>query len=51
VVSEVDQLVARGGTEISSAARHVVYRQIEDIIVRDRPLLPLSHEQAHRFAT
>ncbi|HKN83408.1 MAG TPA: ABC transporter substrate-binding protein [Pyrinomonadaceae bacterium] len=49
-LSEVDQLVARGRTETSSAARHVVYRQIEDIIVRDRPLLPLFHEQAYRFA-
>ena len=26
------------------------YRQIEEIIVRDRPMLPLFHEQAYRFA-
>lgn len=49
-LSEVDQLVSRGRTESSPAARHAVYRQIEDIIVRDRPLLPLFHEQAYRFA-
>jgi peptide/nickel transport system substrate-binding protein len=49
-LSEVDQLVTRGRTETSPAARHAVYRQIEDIIVRDRPLLPLFHEQAYRFA-
>jgi ABC-type oligopeptide transport system substrate-binding subunit len=47
---EVDRLIARGRSETSPAVRHAVYRQIEDIIVRDRPLLPLFHEQAYRFA-
>ncbi len=49
-LSEVDRLIARGRSETSPAARHAVYRQIEDIIVRDRPLIPLFHEQAYKFA-
>ena len=47
---EVDRLIARGRSETSPAARHAVYRQIEDIIVRDRPMIPLFHEQAYKFA-
>jgi ABC-type transport system substrate-binding protein len=49
-LAEVDRLIARGRSETSPAARHAVYRQIEEIIVRDRPMLPLFHEQAYRFA-
>lgn len=48
--AEMDRLIARGRLETSPAARHAVYRQIEEIIVRDRPLLPLFHEQTYRFA-
>jgi ABC-type transport system substrate-binding protein len=48
--AEVDRLIARGRSETSSAVRHAVYRQIEDIITRDTLLLPLFHEQAYRFA-
>jgi ABC-type oligopeptide transport system substrate-binding subunit len=47
---EVDRLIARGRSETSPAARHAVYRQIEEIITRDRLLLPLFHEQTYRFA-
>jgi peptide/nickel transport system substrate-binding protein len=47
---EVDRLIARGRLETSPAARHAIYRQIEEIIARDRPLLPLFHEQTYRFA-
>jgi ABC-type transport system substrate-binding protein len=47
---EVDRLIARGRSESSPAARHAVYRQIEEIITRDRLLLPLFHEQTYRFA-
>ena len=47
---EVDRLIARGRTETSPAARHAVYREIEEIIVRERQILPLFHEQAYRFA-
>ena len=49
-LAEVDRLVARGRSETSPAARHAVYRQIEEIIVRERQILPLFHEQAYRFA-
>ncbi|MGQ0762607.1 MAG: ABC transporter substrate-binding protein [Acidobacteriota bacterium] len=48
--AEVDRLIARGRSETSSAARHAVYRQIEEIIARERLLLPLFHEQTYRFA-
>ncbi|MFZ0063879.1 MAG: BREX system ATP-binding domain-containing protein [Pyrinomonadaceae bacterium] len=48
--AEVDRLIARGRSETSPAARHEIYRQIEEIIARDRPLLPLFHEQTYRFA-
>ncbi len=47
--AEVDRLIARGRSETSPAARHAVYRQIEEIIARDRLLLPLFHEQTYRF--
>lgn len=49
-LAEVDRLIARGRSETSPAARHTVYRQIEDIILRERQILPLFHEQAYRFA-
>jgi ABC-type transport system substrate-binding protein/serine/threonine protein kinase len=48
--AELDRLIARGRLETSPAARHAVYRQIEEMIVRDRLLLPLFHEQTYRFA-
>jgi len=48
--TEVDRLIARGRSETSPGARHAVYRQIEEIIARDRLLLPLFHEQTYRFA-
>jgi len=48
--TEVDRLIGRGRSETSPAARHAVYRQIEEIIARDRLLVPLFHEQTYRFA-
>jgi ABC-type transport system substrate-binding protein len=48
--SEVDRLVERGRTESVPALRHSLYRQIEELIVREALLLPLFHEQAYRFA-
>ena len=48
--AEVDRLIARGRSETSPAARHAIYREIEEIIARDRLLLPLFHEQTYRFA-
>lgn len=46
---EVDRLIERGRLETSPAARHAIYRQIEEIIARDTLLLPLFHEQTYRF--
>ena len=48
--AEIDRLIERGRLETSPAARHAVYRQIEEIIARDTLLLPLFHEQTYRFA-
>jgi peptide/nickel transport system substrate-binding protein/oligopeptide transport system substrate-binding protein len=47
---EMDRLIERGRGETSPAARHSIYRQIEDIITREALLLPLFHEQTYRFA-
>jgi ABC-type transport system substrate-binding protein len=47
---ETDRLIEWGRLETSPAARHAVYRQIEEIIARDTLLLPLFHEQTYRFA-
>lgn len=48
--AEIDRLIGRGRAETSPAARHSIYREIEEIIVRDALLLPLFHEQTYRFA-
>jgi ABC-type oligopeptide transport system substrate-binding subunit len=48
--AEVDRVVDRGRLETSPAARHAVYRQMEELIARDTLLLPLFHEQTYRFA-
>lgn len=47
---EVDRLIARGRSETSPPARHAIYRQIEETIVRESLLIPLFHEQTYRFA-
>jgi ABC-type transport system substrate-binding protein len=47
---EMDRLIERGRSETSSAARHAIYRQIEEKIANESLLLPLFHEQTYRFA-
>jgi ABC-type oligopeptide transport system substrate-binding subunit len=47
---EIDSLIEKGRAETSPAARHSLYREIEEIIARDALLVPLFHEQAYRFA-
>jgi ABC-type oligopeptide transport system substrate-binding subunit len=47
---EIDELAERGRAEIEPRIRHSIYREVEDILVRDALLLPLFHEQAYRFA-
>jgi peptide/nickel transport system substrate-binding protein/oligopeptide transport system substrate-binding protein len=48
--AEIDRLVERGRAETTPSARHEIYRDVEDTIVREALLLPLFHEQAYRFA-
>src|SRR3989304_2569633 len=45
-----DPLAERGGREPAPAVRHSLYREAEEILVRDALLIPLFHEQAYRFA-
>ena len=47
---EIDALAQAGRVEIDPAARHAIYRRVEEIIARDALLLPLFHEQVYRFA-
>lgn len=47
---EIDALIHAGRTEVDPAARHAIYRQIEQVIARDNLLVPLFHEQTYRFA-
>lgn len=47
---EIDTLASAARGEIDPAARHAMYRRIEEIIARDAFLLPLFHEQVYRFA-
>jgi peptide/nickel transport system substrate-binding protein/oligopeptide transport system substrate-binding protein len=47
---EIDRLIEKGRGETSPALRHLLYREIEEIIARDALLLPLFHEQTYRFA-
>ena len=47
---ELDRLIERGRVEPSPAARHGLYREIEEILAREAIMLPLYHEQVYRFA-
>jgi ABC-type transport system substrate-binding protein len=47
---EIDRLEERGRAKSDPAARHGIYRQVEEIVARDALLLPLFHEQVYRFA-
>jgi ABC-type transport system substrate-binding protein len=46
---EIDSLLAKGRSETAPAARHAIYRAIEEILARESLLLPLFHEQTYRF--
>jgi peptide/nickel transport system substrate-binding protein len=48
--AEIDALAERGRAETDPAARHSLYRRVEEAIVRDVLMLPLFHEQIYRFA-
>jgi peptide/nickel transport system substrate-binding protein/oligopeptide transport system substrate-binding protein len=47
---EIDRLVERARAEAAPAARHALYREVEEIIAREALLIPIFHEQAYRFA-
>ncbi len=47
---EIDRLIQRGRTENEPEIRHSIYREIEEIIVRDTLLLPLFHEKSYCLA-
>ncbi len=47
--TEMDRLIEQGREETSAAARHEIYREIERQIQSECILVPLFHEQAHRF--
>jgi ABC-type transport system substrate-binding protein/serine/threonine protein kinase len=47
---EIDQLAERGRAEADPRLRHSIYRQVEELIVREALLLPLFHDQVYCFA-
>jgi len=47
---EIDALAERGRAESDPRVRHSLYRQVEEILVRDALIMPLFHEQVYRFA-
>ena len=47
---EIDRLIDTGRADRSPEARHVTYRQVEEMIADEARLLPLFHEQVYRFA-
>ena len=48
--ADLDALAERGRTEADPSVRDGVYREVEDIVFRERLLHPLFHEQVYRFA-
>jgi peptide/nickel transport system substrate-binding protein/oligopeptide transport system substrate-binding protein len=46
---ELDRLIERGRVEIDPAARHEIYREVDEMIAREALLMPLFHEQVYRF--
>ncbi|HET7294376.1 MAG TPA: ABC transporter substrate-binding protein [Vicinamibacteria bacterium] len=45
-----DRLIERGRAEAAPAARHQIYRELEELLAQEALLLPLFHEQVYRFA-
>jgi ABC-type transport system substrate-binding protein len=46
---ELDRLIERGRVENDPAVRHEIYREFDELIVREALLIPLFHEQVYRF--
>ncbi|HYI12629.1 MAG TPA: ABC transporter substrate-binding protein [Thermoanaerobaculia bacterium] len=47
---EIDRLIGRGRSETDPALRSDIYREIDDILMRESLVLPLFHEQMSCFA-
>ncbi len=47
---QLDALVERGRIETDPSVRHGVYRQMEDLLIREAVLLPLFHPRNYRIA-
>jgi ABC-type transport system substrate-binding protein len=47
---DLDALAHRGRTEADPSVRDGVYREVENIVMRESLLHPLFHEQVYRFA-
>jgi ABC-type transport system substrate-binding protein len=47
---DLDALAQRGRTEADPSVRDGVYREVEDIVLKESLLHPLFHEQVYRFA-
>jgi ABC-type transport system substrate-binding protein len=47
---EIDRLIERARAETAPAARHSLYRDLEEMIARDLRVLPLFYEQSYRIA-
>jgi oligopeptide transport system substrate-binding protein len=47
---DLDRVVEAARLELDPQARHLMYRQMEDILAREALVLPLFHEQVYRFA-
>lgn len=46
---DIDGLIERGRQETDPGLRHVIYRELEEILVDQALILPLFHEQMYRF--
>jgi peptide/nickel transport system substrate-binding protein len=49
-IPAIDPLIDQGRTDSDPRSRHLIYRQVEEIIAREALLLPFLHEQVYRIA-
>ena len=46
---DLDTLIERGREETDPGLRHVIYRELEEILLEEALIVPLFHEQMYRF--
>ena len=46
---DIDALIERGRQEADPGLRHVIYRELEEILQEEALIIPLFHEQMYRF--